>query len=319
MRGNVKEFDLISLGEVLIDFIPTGRPNELTINFGGAPANVAVAVARNGLKSGFCGMVGNDDFGNLIATTFEEENVDFLCDEFTEEAITTLAFVQLDEHGDRSFTFARKPGADMFLDHEQIPPEQIANTKMLNAGTLSMTGGKSKDTTIYALKEAARQNKIVTMDLNYRPPLWDYDMDACADVFHSVLPYVDLLKISDEEAPMLRMSVKEVMKKYDLTAVIETLGADGSRVYFQDDIIEQPGIKADVKDTTGAGDAFWGAFLSEILRTGKEDVQDLSYADFSNAIKMGAISGYYCVQQKGAIESLPTYEEIIQAKKELKI
>lgn len=313
----MKDYDFISLGEVLIDFIPTGRERELSINFGGATANCAVAVARNGLRTAFCGMVGDDDFGRLIDETFVRENIDFLCPEFTKVATTTLAFVQLNEEGDRSFTFARKPGADMFVSKDQIPQEQISHTRMLNTGTLSMVSGLAKETTIYALQEAHKQGKIVTLDLNYRDQLWDYNWEACADATHHVLPYVDLLKISEEEAPMLRMSIPEAIMKYHLTAIIETLGAHGSRVHLLDQIIEQPGIKAKVADTTGAGDAFWGAFLAEILRSGKNTATELTADDFSKAIKMGAVSGYYCVQQKGAIESLPTYDEILLTKKEL--
>ncbi len=315
----MQTFDFISLGEVLIDFIPTDKVNELSINFGGAPANVAVAVARNGLKTGFCGMVGDDDFGKLIAETFAREHVTFLCPEFTSEATTTLAFVKLNADGDRSFTFARKPGADMFLTKEQIPPEQISQTKMLNAGTLSMVGGPAKETTIYALQEAHRQGKIVCLDLNYRDQLWNYEQKACEDALHAVLPYIDLLKISEEEAPMLRMSIPEAMRKYNLTAVIETLGADGSRVHLKDKTLEQAGIKAKVQDTTGAGDAYWGAFLAHLLRTGKASVVDYTEADYMEAMKMGAVSGYFCVQQKGAIDSLPTYAEILETRKKLNL
>lgn len=315
----MKDFDFISLGEVLIDFIPTSNKKELSVNFGGAPANVAVSVSRNGLKTAFCGMVGDDDFGRLIAETFEKENIDFLCPEFTKEAVTTLAFVTLNESGDRSFTFARKPGADMFLSKDQIKPAQIRKTRMINAGTLSLVGGSAKDTTIYALKEAHRQGKIVTMDLNYRDQLWDYDQAACAEEFLKVIAYLDLLKLSEEEVPMLGIPIEEALVKYNLTAIVVTLGANGSRVHLRDTIIEQEGIKAEVVDTTGAGDAFWGAFLSQILRTGKSNIADVSKEDYEEAIKMGAISGYYCVQQKGAIESLPTYEEILATREKLKL
>ncbi|NLJ70824.1 MAG: carbohydrate kinase [Clostridiaceae bacterium] len=313
----MREYDFISLGEVLIDFIPTGRAREFSVNFGGAPANVAVAMSRNQFATAFCGMVGNDDFGKLIAATFAEENIDFLCPEFTSEATTTLGFVTLSDSGDRSFTFARKPGADMFMTKEQIPPEQIAKTKMLNAGTLSMVGGPAKETTIYALEEAHRQGKIVTLDLNYRDQLWDFDTEACAKALQNVLPYVDLLKVSEEEVSMIGMPIQEALDFYDIKAIIETLGADGSQCHLRNKLLKQEGIKTQVIDTTGAGDAFWGAFLAEILRTGKSNVQELVETDFVNALKMGAVSGYYCVQQKGAIESLPTYSEIIATKNEL--
>lgn len=315
----MKNFDFVSLGEVLIDFIPMDSNKILSVNFGGAPANVAVSVSRNGLKTAFCGMVGDDDFGYLIADTFEEEGIEFLCPEFTNEATTTLAFVTLTDDGDRSFTFARKPGADMFLSKNQLPAEQIAKIRMLNVGTLSMVGGLAKETTIYAVKEAHRQGKIVVMDVNYRDQLWGYDQNACGQALLSVLPYIDLLKVSEEEVGMLGVSIEEALEKYSLTAIVETLGAAGSRVHLKDDIIVQAGIKADVKDTTGAGDAFWGAFLSHILRTGKKDVKNVSKEDYLDALKMGAISGYYCVQQKGAIESLPSYEQILESKEKLNI
>ena len=313
----MREYDFIGLGEVLIDFIPTGKARELSVNFGGAPANVAVAVRRNHFDTAFCGMVGDDDFGKLIAETFAQENIDFLCPKFTTEATTTLAFVTLSDTGDRSFTFARKPGADMFMTKEQIPPEQIAKTKMLNAGTLSMIGGSAKETTIYALQEAHRQGKIVTLDLNYRDQLWNYDADACAKALQNVLPYVDLLKVSKEEVPLIGMSIQGALDTYNLKAIIETLGADGSQCHLKNKLLKQEGIKTQVKDTTGAGDAFWGAFLAEILRTGKSNVQELVETDFVNALKMGTISGYYCVQRKGAIKSLPTYTEILAIKSKI--
>lgn len=205
-------------------------------------------------------MVGDDDFGKLIAATFAEENIDFLCPEFTTEATTTLAFVTLSDSGDRSFTFARKPGADMFMTKEQIPPEQIAKTKMLNAGTLSMVGGSAKEATIYALKEAHRQGKIVTLDLNYRDQLWNYDIEACAKALQNVLAYVDLLKVSEEEVPLIGMPIQEALDYYNITAIIETLGADGSQCHLKNKVLKQEGIKTQVKDTTGAGDAFGELF-----------------------------------------------------------
>lgn len=314
----MKKYDLISIGEVLIDFIPTGNSHEFSMNFGGAPANVAVAVARNSLDTAFCGMVGEDDFGRFIGQVFDREGVDFLCPDYCKEATTTLAFVNLDEFGDRSFTFARKPGADMFLSRDQLPEDQIGACRMINSGTLSMVGGQSKDTNIYALQEAHRQSKIVALDLNYRDQLWDYDVEACCKVFHEVLPYVDLLKISEEEVPMLKMPVTEAISKYGLTAVVVTLGPEGSLVHLPgDQVLKQEGIKAKVQDTTGAGDAFWGAFLASLLRTGCNRAGDLSESDFAEAMRCGAVSGFFCVQKKGAIESLPTYEELLVTREEL--
>ena len=107
---------ILCIGEMLIDFTPVkGMPNSYTANPGGAPANVAVSAARNEIKAGFLGKLGNDDFGKLLINTLKKDNVEILAPELTDEATTTLAFVTLDESGDRSFTFARKPGADMLL------------------------------------------------------------------------------------------------------------------------------------------------------------------------------------------------------------
>ena len=190
--------DVISVGEMLIDFTPGKEPNSYVRNPGGAPANAVIAMARNGLETGFAGKLGDDDFGRFLKDTLEKENVKVLCPELTKEAITTLAFVTLYENGERSFTFARKPGADMLLSKEDIGEEDIQNTKMVHAGSVNMTREPAREANIYAMKRAHELGKLVSFDVNYRDTLWD-SQDACKEVADQVYDYVDFLKISEEE------------------------------------------------------------------------------------------------------------------------
>lgn len=140
--------DLICIGEMLIDFLPGDETGIYIRKAGGAPANVAVAAARNGLDVGFCGTMGNDDFGKFLTNTLEENRIRVLCPKLLDEAVTTMAFVSLDETGNRSFTFARKPGADMFLTRDHIDRAHLTDTRAIHAGSLSLSKEPAADATV---------------------------------------------------------------------------------------------------------------------------------------------------------------------------
>ena len=146
--------DIICMGEMLIDFTPGKEERSYVCNPGGAPANACIAIARNGLETGFLGRLGNDDFGKLLKKTLEDNQVKMLCPELTDKAVTTLAFVTLYEGGERSFTFVRKPGADIMLDAKDITEEMIADTKMLHAGSFGMSADPSRTAHFEAMKLA---------------------------------------------------------------------------------------------------------------------------------------------------------------------
>ncbi|MDD3337448.1 MAG: carbohydrate kinase [Lachnospiraceae bacterium] len=305
--------DLIGLGELLIDFIPGSEPYSYIRKAGGAPMNSTIAVARNGLDTAFYGKVGDDAFGEFLMDTLKENNVEPLCKEPTKEAVTTMAIVTLYEDGERTFTFVRKPGADMFLYKEDITEEVMSQTKFLHvAGSLSFGGGPIAETAGYTMKMAHDLGKVVSFDINYRDFIWDGDEAAAMVKYKEVLPYVDLLKISEEEAELLggEDNLFNVMKEYGIATIIETLGSKGARCYYNGETREVAGRKAEAVDATGAGDAFWGGFMASLLLQGVVTRDDLSMDILEKAMNYGNIAGWFCVQRKGAIDALPTREQV---------
>lgn len=305
-------FDLYSIGEMVIDFIPGEEPGSYVRNAGGAPANVAIAMARNGLRAAMCCSVGADDFGRFLVETLEENKVTCLKPELCEEAITTMAFVTLAESGERTFTFARKPGADMFLAEEDVKEEDIRESCIIHAGSCSMSEPPASNATLRALKLGHAMGKLVSFDVNYRNLMWKDDQEACAKTVMELLPYVDILKISEEEVDMVggEAGLFDLMERCSLTLVVETLGAAGAKCYFDGQILPVEGRKAKAVDATGAGDAFWGGFLSSLRIQGVESARQLSAGIIKKAMEYGNTAGWICVQNKGAIASLPTREEI---------
>lgn len=305
--------DIYSVGEMVIDFIPGNEPASYIRNAGGAPANVAIAVARNGLKAGMCCSVGEDDFGYFLQNTLKENNVCCLNPTLCKEAITTMAFVSLDENGDRSFTFARKPGADMFLAESAIKENEIEEAVIVHAGSCSLSASPVAEATVKALRLGREKNKIVSFDINYRGLMWNNEKDACVAKVKQCLGYIDILKISEEEVDMLggEENIQNVMKEYHVTLVVETLGCAGAKCFFGDNCFEVAGRKAVCVDATGAGDAFWGGFLSSIRMQGARHAEDLTEQVIRRAMDYGNVAGWICVQKKGAIASLPTREDIL--------
>lgn len=304
--------DVVCVGEMVIDFLPGNEPGIYLRNAGGAPANVAIAVSRNGFSSGFLGKMGDDDFGRFLVKTLENNQVDVINKELTSEAVTTMAFVTLDEHGDRSFTFARKPGADMLLSIEDVDQEVIKNSIVVHAGSCSLSASPAAEATIYALQYAKSCGKIISFDVNYRNLLWNDDTSAALKRIHEVLPFVDLLKISDEEVKIFggENNIRQIMMDNSISLVIETLGPKGAKAFFGDQIIEIEGLPGKAVDATGAGDAFWGAFISNLLEQGVKQISQLTQPVIYQAMKHGNVAGTLCVKKKGAISSLPTRAEI---------
>ena len=302
--------NLICVGEMVIDFLPGQEEGAYIRKAGGAPANVAVAAARNGLEAGFCGRVGNDDFGRFLVKTLQTNHVTVCCPKLVEEAITTMAFVSLDETGDRSFTFARKPGADMFLTRADVDAAGVKDADVVHAGSCSLSADPAADATVYAMKVAKKNGKLVSFDVNYRNLMWKDDRGACIDAVQAILPKVDLLKISEEEEDMLGDTPEAVAKTYDIAVVVETMGGTGAKAIWNGKEYFVPARKAQCVDTTGAGDAFWGGFLSCLLKNGVRNTGDITEELLLKAMNFGTVAGWLCVQKKGAMESLPTYEEV---------
>jgi len=314
-------YDIVTIGEMVIDFLPGKEKGSYLRNAGGAPANVAIAAVRNGLKAGMYCKVGNDDFGRFLLSTLKKEGVDALSPEMTDSAVTTMAFVSLDDNGERSFTFSRKPGADMMLKSSEISDEVIKTAKLVHGGSFSLSEGDAKEATVSALKKANEAGRLVSFDINYRNVAWKDDKEKCAEEVGKILPFVDLLKISDEEIDMVggREGIPELMKKNGLSVVIETLGGDGAECFFKGGSVVHHGYPVEsgmIADTTGAGDAFWGGFLSRILILGVNKAEDITEEILKDALDYGNISGSLCVRSKGAIASLPDRAGIEAFRKE---
>jgi len=304
--------DLYSIGEMVIDFIPGSEPASYIRKAGGAPANVAIAVSKNGLGASMACKVGDDDFGRFLMDTLAEYNVKAACPELCREAITTMAFVTLAEDGERRFTFARKPGADMLLKEEEVLESDIADAAIIHAGSCSLSAQPVAAATVRALRLGHEMGKLVSFDVNYRNVMWNDDIDACSRAVMDILQYVDLLKISEEEVDMIggEAAIPRLMKEQDIALVVQTLGANGVRAYFSGDYFDVAGRKVHAVDATGAGDAFWGAFLAKLRICGVEKAADLTAAIIREALEYGNISGSICVQTKGAIASIPTRMQI---------
>ncbi len=305
--------DIITVGEMVIDFIPGTEENSYIRNPGGAPANVAVAAAKNGLKAGMFCKVGDDDFGRFLMQTLRDNQVTPLCPQLCKEAITTMAFVSLTPQGERSFTFARKPGADMFLQAADIKDEYLSECRVLHGGSCSLSKGSAVEATVYALKRAHELGKLVSFDVNYRNVMWDDDKKAASQAVMDILPYVDLMKISEEEVDMIggRENIHKIMEENHIAVVVETLGAQGAECFFEGTSFLVKGRKAkQIVDTTGAGDAFWGGFLSRLLIKGADRAELFTRECLEDAMEYGNVGGSLCIQSKGAIASLPTRAEI---------
>ena len=309
--------DIMTLGELLIDLTQGGTDEngngKFTAYPGGAPANVAVAASRLGASAVFIGKVGNDAFGRSLAETLKKDNVDIKGLYFDDEQPTTMAIVSVDESGERDFSFYRNPGADTQLTSEEAIAALSANMpKILHIGSLSMTNSPSKEACVEAVKYAKENGAIISYDPNYRAALWDSE-DHAVEMMKSLLPYADILKVSDEEMSMLTMvgdfeEGSRILAEYGAGIVLVTLGADGVFVRMGSKTATVPGFKVDVADTNGAGDTFLGAMLMQIATgmTGSEDVwtQLLGMVRYAN--KAASIT----CSRHGAIPAMPTADEL---------
>jgi len=313
----LKQFDVVALGEILIDMTYAGKSEAgqtlFEQNPGGAPANVLAAVQRLGGQTAFIGKVGKDMHGEYLRQVLAGENI---CTEgllADENAFTTLAFVNLDANGDRSFSFARKPGADTCLTKEEVKYSLIQNSKIFHVGSLSLTDEPAKSATLAALEEAKNAGCIISYDPNYRGPLWKNE-SAAIEGMRSILSYVDVMKISDEETVLLT-DCKEPRKAAEaliaggVKAVIVTMGGKGALVGNEKGFITSEAMDVPVKDTTGAGDSFMGGFLFKLAQSGKKceelSIEELqSFADFANRV------AGFCVQKRGAIVAMPFAKDL---------
>jgi fructokinase len=308
-------FDVIAIGELLIDFTPAQINGESAFlpKPGGAPANVAAQVSRLGGSSAFIGKVGGDQFGHFLQGVLNSENVDTTGLMFDKTAPTTLAFVHLDENGERSFSFYRKHCADTRLCATDLNLPQFWRSKILHFGSVSLTDSPAKETVIFAAEYASKNGVVVSFDPNYRPLLWNSEAEAVTAI-RVGLELADIVKVSQEEMTLITncddlLDGSAALSEYGARLVVVTLGANGAFFRYDEHTAQIPSACAKVVDTNGAGDAFFGGLLYQLTRF--DSPLKLPFAEMENAVRFANAVGALTTTKHGAIPALPTLKDVI--------
>lgn len=336
------KYDVIALGEVLIDFVrqnvstnlvenkvKTVTPSFLA-NPGGAPANLLACVSKMGYKTAFIGKVGQDMFGRQLASSLENSHISteglLLDDDF----FTTLAFVDLDENGDRSFSFARKPGADTMLFPHEVNKSLLQSTEIFHFGSLSLTHEPARTSTREAIRLAQKEGAIISYDPNLRLPLWD-DLERAKTEITWGLQQCNWLKISREECAFLWPDKDEnayfmqLFLNENIDVVLLTKGEDGATLASRKNRVQVTTPSVKPVDTTGAGDICGGAAHSKLLdllssegelpkenerKLNRQKLQNLSTKEMSEICRFAVYAGSLSTESLGAIPSIPSRLDI---------
>ena len=312
-----KKYDVIALGELLIDFTMNGQSEQGNNMFeacpGGAPCNVLALLNKMGKKTAFIGKVGKDQFGTLLRDTITEAGIDASNLMVDENVNTTLAFVHTFPDGDREFSFYRNPGADMMLTADEVNPEVVKDTKVFHFGTLSMTHEGVREATKKAVETAKANGCLVSFDPNLRPPLWS-SLDLAKEQMEYGFGKCDILKISDNEIQFVSgkedydEGIAYLQETYNIPLILVSMGKEGSRAYYEDKIVEiKPFLQKNTIETTGAGDTFCGCVLHYICEHG---LDNLTEADLTSMLTFANAAAAITVTRLGAQSSIPTLIEV---------
>ena len=323
----MKEFDVVTLGELLIDMFPgeigykIGEVESFRPKPGGAPANAAVALSRLGLNCAFIGKLGEDHFGTFLQKVLEDEGVETRGIRFDPDARTTMAIIAMPDKFSAEFVFYRNPGADQLLSIEDLDRKLLESTKALHFGSVSLTDEPVRSATFKAAQIAKKAGALVSFDVNYRPSLWKDSAEAL-DQSHLMLREVDLVKVNEEEAALLTgiehidgsnpVQVEHAalaLMKTGPEIVVITLGSEGS--YFQSEHggAYIPPYQVDTVDAVGCGDAFIAGMLSKLV-VGDDWRENISVENLTRALNYGNAVGALTSLKRGAIPALPTKEEV---------
>ena len=313
-------FDVVALGELLIDFAPksvneAGYP-VLSANPGGAPGNFLAALTKYGCRTAMIGKVGDDAFGRLLTQTLAEAGIETRGIVSDPAVFTTLAFVSLDENGNRDFSFARKPGADTCLKPEEIDEGLLEDARVFHFGTLSLTDEPAASATRQAVSLAKRRSLLVSLDPNLRKPLWKREEDARAAMEWS-LRQADIVKISDEEIEWLwglspEEGAQKLIREYGVSLIYATLGPKGCHAVTKSAAVTVPrpaGIH--VVDTTGAGDIFGGSAMSRFLKLNKAPAE-LTEEELREIVRFACTAASLSTQKHGGITSVPEEADVLE-------
>lgn len=299
-----KKYDVVAIGEYLVDFSPNGNgpmgnPG-YEMNPGGAPSNCLASCAKFGGKTAIIAAVGDDLFGDFLKEKVAASGIDTYGIQTVEEN-TTLVFVSVDSSGERRFAFVRSPGADTCIDKASIPTQLLSDTKYLHFGTLSLTDEPARSSTEFAIKQAKKNGVLISFDPNYRAALWESEKRA-KDCMLWGLKQAELVKMSEEELSFL-FGEGDVEKNAEAVLALGvkelyiTSGEAGAYCFTTDGKVFVPGFAVSAVDTTGCGDAFTGAILYQNCCTATTSIEEK--LRFANAV------GALCATKPGGMTAMP--------------
>jgi fructokinase len=318
-----KRYDVVALGELLIDMTQNGISEQgnalFEANPGGAPCNVLAMLKKLGHRVAFIGKVGDDIFGHELKNVLREVGIDTDNLVTDRDVRTTLAFVKTFEDGDRDFSFYRNPGADMMLKKSEIDPNVLQDTRIFHFGTLSMTHADVREATLYAVSEAKKAGACISFDPNLREPLWN-SLDDAREAVLKGLSYCDILKISDNEIQWLTgeedytAGVEWILKRYHIPLITVSLGKNGSMAFYTKEakgayikVEAAPFLQESTIETTGAGDTFGGCILHFVLQRG---LDRLTEADLKKMLAFANGAASIVTTRRGALRVMPEPAEI---------
>lgn len=308
-----------ALGELLVDLTSVGTDADgypaLTAHPGGAPANFLAALARFGAKTAFLGKVGEDAFGQMLTATLEKARIDVSGLRTTPDAFTTLAFVTLDETGERQFSFARKPGADTCINYDDLDLHLIDEAKVFHFGSLSLTHEPARTATRRAVAYARHAGCLISYDPNLRRPLWR-DLRTAREEILWGLSQADVVKISDEEVDFLfglepQSGAEHILDAFGVKLVFVTCGGDGCIFRSPRASGSVPGLKGiQVVDTTGAGDIFGGSAVWKLLQL---DIppEALTEEQLREICAFACVSAGLSTTRHGGLSSIPDLQDVL--------
>ena len=312
-------FKAIASGELLIDFntVATDEMGYPTLEGhpGGATINCLATLRKFGAEAAFIGKAGNDAFGKMLQHTISHFGIDTVNVLLSDEAFTTLAFVTLDETGDREFSFARKPGADLLLRFDEVDLSVFEGADVFHFGTVSMTEEPSRSTTKQLVEYARSKGILIGYDPNLRRNLWANRDDAHEQMLWG-LSKADIVKISDEEIEFLfglspEEGAKKILDTYPVQLVYATCGAKGSYYFTRNVCGFMPAMTGlNVIDTCGAGDIFGGSAMFRFLQHGKP-ASELTKEDLDDITRFATVSAGLSTQKHGGISSIPDLSDVL--------
>lgn len=312
-----KKYDVVALGELLIDFTDNGKSEQgntiFEANPGGAPCNVLAMLTKLGKSCAFIGKVGDDVFGNKLVGILKEVGIDTTGLRVDKDVRTTLAIVENDEHGDRNFSFYRNPGADMMLTEDEIDPDFVSLAKVFHFGTLSMTHEGVRKATQKAIQIAKESGAILSFDPNLREPLWD-SLDVAKEQVAYGMENCDILKISDNEIVWFTgeedyaKGIQILQEKYQIPLILLSMGREGSRAYYQKDVVEVSAfLQENTIETTGAGDTFGACCINYVLEHG---IDKLTKEQLEEMLTVANAAASIITTRRGALRVMPDEKEI---------